>query len=605
MSTGTANILSTSSGVALAVFGAALALLVIWHDARRLSNQYFALCMLIFSSYGVLNTVWCVSPAFDLEPEPAMYAATTFYIIGLILLFNFVIAFAALPRRIQRVEHWISVPLGVAFIGLLWTDQIFTHFKLGTYEYTATPTAMIGGIIAVLYIGSSTVLVFRQHSPKRLPLLLATGMVLVGLVIFLAVPVLRRYSVNALAMMICMVLLGRLVIVHQVFQPLSDLNSQLIEKNEQLVDATRLKSQFLANMSHELRTPLNSIIGYTELVANGTYGELNAIQQDRLSKVGRNGRLLLDLINDVLDLSKIEAGRLNLDIVQVPTVELLNNLLDSIEPRVLEKGLKLVRGYSHLPAMRADENRARQILSNLLSNAIKFTEQGVVIVRGHYDETRQQVVISITDTGIGIDPKHQEHIFEAFHQADGTLTRKYEGTGLGLTISYRLCELHGGRIWFNSVPGRGSTFHVALPAAEGTPQPVPLVLPGLRAKGPLILSIDDDIEAIEVLQGHLEANGFRVQGICNPNDGIRLAHELKPALIPLDLRMPNTNGWAVFEVLRRDPDTANIPVLVISATDDQDVAQVVGGDGFLSKPVRLPALISQIHRLLAKQEVQA
>ncbi|HEX3051720.1 MAG TPA: ATP-binding protein [Aggregatilineaceae bacterium] len=605
MSTGTANILSTSSGLALAVFGAALALLVIWHDARRRSNQYFALCMMIFSSYGVLNTIWHVSPAFDLEPEPAMYAATTVYIVGLILLFNFVISFVELPRRIQQVEHWISVPLGLGFVILLWTDQLFTDFKRGSYDYSVTPTAVMGGIIALVYIASSTVLLYRRRSPKRGPLLLATGMVLVGLVIFLAVPVLRRYSVNALAMTICMVLLGRLVIVHQVFQPLADLNGQLIEKNKQLVEATRLKSQFLANMSHELRTPLNSIIGYTELVENGTYGDLNATQQDRLAKVGRNGRLLLDLINDVLDLSKIEAGRLNLDIVQVPMVELLDNLLDSIEPRVLEKGLKLVRGYSNLPAVLADENRARQILSNLLSNAIKFTEQGVVIVRGHYDETRQQVVISITDTGIGIDPKHQEHIFEAFHQADSTLTRKYEGTGLGLTISYRLCELHGGRIWFNSAVGRGSTFHVALPAAEETPQAAPTVHPGLRAKGPLILSIDDDIEAIEVLQGHLEANGFRVQGICNSNDGIRLAHDLKPALITLDVRMPNTNGWAVFEALRRDPDTANIPVLVISATDDRDVAQVVGVDGFMRKPVRPQALISQIHRLLAKQEVHA
>jgi signal transduction histidine kinase len=198
--------------------------------------------------------------------------------------------------------------------------------------------------------------------------------------------------------------LGRAVVNYQVFQPLADLNAELARKNAEIQEATLKKSQFLANMSHELRTPLNSIIGYTELVDNGTYGALGEVQQDRLRKVTRNGRVLLDLINDVLDLSRIEAGRVEARPRPVPTTDLLNSLIAEFEPQARARGLEMVRGYGKLPAMRVDEDLTRQILSNLLSNAVKYTDTGSVIVRGDFDESRHQVVLTITDTGLGIDP---------------------------------------------------------------------------------------------------------------------------------------------------------------------------------------------------------
>jgi signal transduction histidine kinase len=167
-------------------------------------------------------------------------------------------------------------------------------------------------------------------------------------------------------------------------------------------------------MSHELRTPLNSIIGYTELVTKGTYGTLTELQHDRLNKVNRNGRTLLELINDVLDLSRIEAGRLILSMETVSTAELLDSLMDEFRPQAEQKGLSLVRGYGHLPALHADITRARHILSNLLSNAIKFTDQGAVIVRGHFDPGSQRVVITVTDTGPGIPPDRQDRLFDAY-----------------------------------------------------------------------------------------------------------------------------------------------------------------------------------------------
>ena len=311
-------------------------------------------------------------------------------------------------------------------------------------------------------------------------------------------------------------------------------------------------------MSHELRTPLNSIIGYTELVTKGTYGALGDLQNDRIQKVNRNGRVLLELINDVLDLSKIEAGRMILSLETVPTTPLLDNLLSEFRVQAEEKGLSLVRGYSHLPAICADKARARQVFSNLLSNAIKFTDTGAVIVRGHFNAEEKQVVITITDTGPGISPERQSRLFDAYLDSESLLTRQREGTGLGLAIAHRLTVMHDGSLWFESTPGQGTAFHIALPAAEDE-IPVSCVLEPRSRKGPIMLAIDDDYEALEVLQGQLEAGKFRVYGACNANDGLRLAHDLHPILITLDVMMPDVDGWQVLETLRRDPTDGDDP----------------------------------------------
>lgn len=604
MTVGTETIVGISASVILAVFGLALALLVIWQDPQRRSNQYFVLCMFIFSCYGAFNAAWQVAQQFDLPSKPMLYSLTTFYILALTVLYDFVLSFADMPSRIRRWEYGVGLLMGGVFIGLTWVDQVYTNLEPvgdGSYHYDLTWIGLFGIGAILAYLGSSVALLYIQRSPKAREVAIPLAILGLGAALWSIFPSLRPYSVNSWGIMICTVLLGRLILKHQVFKPLLDLNSELALRNTQLIEATNMKSQFLANMSHELRTPLNSIIGYTELVLNRTYGELNNLQDDRLQKVIRNGHSLLALINDVLDLSKIEAGRLNLTFSRVPVEDMLDSLLHDFEPKATAKGLAMVRGYSKLPALYVDESRTRQVFSNLLSNAIKFTDKGVIIIRGHFDAAERQVIVSVTDTGIGIDPANQERVFEAFQQGDSALTRRYEGTGLGLAISRRLVEMHAGRIWFESTIGRGSTFHVALPAADDAPDHTTIIGPEPQAVGPVILSIDDDCDALQLLRDHLEKQ-YRVYSACSANDGLRLAHELRPALITLDVLMPGIDGWQVLEALRRDPSTAGIPVVIISASDDQAIAARAGANGFISKPVQPAALKDHMHRLIAVGE---
>lgn len=602
MSIDTASFISISANITLAVFGVALALLVVWQDPRRLSNQYIGVSMTLFGLYGVFNTVWQVPQQYELEPEPLLYITTTLYIIAIILLFNFVIVFAGVPRRIRQIEHVISVPLGLVFIGLIWADRMYENFEprpSGGYDYSLNPIGMVGVGLILLYLLVSVGLLLAQRQGKARELSAPMLILMAGIALFSAGPEVRRYSLNAMAMTVALVLLGRAVLKYQVFQPLADLNHELALKNVQLAEAAHMKSQFLANMSHELRTPLNSIIGYTDLVINRTYGDLNELQADRLRKVMRNGHLLLALINDVLDLSKIEAGRLDLIFARVPAHRLLDGLLEPYEMNAREKGLTLLRDYDELPMLWADEERVRQILGNLLSNAIKFTEHGRIVMRARFDSSSRRVVFSVEDTGIGIDPAHRERIFEAFQQTDGSLTRAYEGTGLGLTLARRLTEMHSGTIWLESQPGQGSTFFVALPLAEDYAVTPAIVQPGPNAKGPIILAIDDNREAVEVLQGHLEPSRFRVYGACSAAEGLRLAGDLRPVLITLDLRMPDMDGWQVIDMLKQNPQTASIPVLIITAADDGDVRKRVGSEYYLTKPVKTQDLLDRVRRLLA------
>ncbi len=601
MSTAYATLVSLSANVVLVIFGAALALLVIWEDARRRSNHYFALCMLLFASYGAVNLPLMTAQRFDLSPRPLLQTLTTLYTVGIILVFSFVMSFAGLAPKVRHRVMAASVPLGLLFIVINWTRPFFTGFEplaQDGYRYRLTTDGQIGGIVAAVYLACIIVLLLRQQNPLARAMAQPVTVLVAGVLVFSAIPALRVLSLNAVAVAVAVVMLGRIVLQHQVFQPLTDLNVSLSITNAELFEATRLKSQFLANMSHELRTPLNSIIGYTDLVLNGTYGDLTSLQHDRLQKVNRNGRLLLAVINDVLDLSKIEAGRLELFRTRIDTTELLDNLLSKYEAEAAEKGLSLVRAYGRLPALNADAGRTEQILDNLLSNAVRYTTQGVIIARAYPDPSRQQVVISIADTGSGIDPAQQERVYHAFRQVDGSLKSDHSGTGLGLAIAYRLVGLHGGNLWFESVVGQGTTFHVALPAADQTVPDV-TVRPGTRTAGPTILAIDDDREAVEVLQGQLEGAGYRVYGACTAADGLRLAHELHPALITLDLNMPDMNGWQVLEALRRDPASARIPVLIVTAADQPETPPTsLRVDGFVTKPVQPDDLIKQVHRLL-------
>ena len=358
MAIGAETIVGISASVILTVFGLALVLLVIWQDPQRRSNQYFMLCMMIFSLYGAFNAAWQVAQQFDLPAKPVLYCLTTFYILGLTVLYDFVLSFADVPRRIRHWEYGAGLLISSVFILLTWLDQVYTRPKPqdgGSYSYGLTWIGLFGIGTLLAYLGSSIMLLYIQHSPKARQVTVPLGVLGLGIGLFSVAPPLRAYGINTWGVALCAILLGRLILKHQVFQPLNDLNSELALRNAQLTEATNMKSQFLANMSHELRTPLNSIIGYTELVLNRTYGDLNDLQDDRLQKVIRNGHNLLALINDVLDLSKIEAGRLNLTFSRVPVEDMLNSLLQDFEAKAKEKGLSIVRGYSKLPALYVDE----------------------------------------------------------------------------------------------------------------------------------------------------------------------------------------------------------------------------------------------------------
>jgi signal transduction histidine kinase len=239
---------------------------------------------------------------------------------------------------------------------------------------------------------------------------------------------------------------------------------EIEDKSRQLEAASRHKSEFLANMSHELRTPLNAVLGYAELISDGIYGELPAKIRDVLERIQHNGRHLLGLINDVLDLSKIEAGQLTLQPVDYSMREVALGVVGATEALAAEKKLKVeLEVPPELPKGLGDERRITQVLMNLVGNAIKFTEAGSVAIRARVED--RQLVVSVSDTGPGIGPADQTRIFEEFQQVDSSSTRKKGGTGLGLAIARRIVELHGGRIWVESAPGQGATFRFTLPLA--------------------------------------------------------------------------------------------------------------------------------------------
>jgi Amt family ammonium transporter len=382
--------------------------------------------------------------------------------------------------------------------------------------------------------------------------------------------------------------------------------------------ANRAKSAFLANMSHELRTPLNAIIGYSEMldemIADGAIvGDREAISPD-LEKINSAGRHLLTLINDVLDLSKIEAGKMELQLEVIDIAQLMADVVSMVRPLASRNGntLRLICpddiGY-----IMADGIRLRQSLLNLASNACKFTEQGLVTIevsRLPATGTRAQesVVFEVADSGIGMSATQLERLFEAFTQADPSTTRKYGGTGLGLAISRRFIQMMDGDITVTSALGSGSTFRIELPVTQvpaiaiaqaesdsSTTHPHHRESPAL----PLVLVIDDDPAARELLVHALDREGLRVQTAANGEEGLRLAHELRPNVITLDVMMPGLDGWAVLSALKADPQLRRIPVIMLTMltiAEEREHGFTLGAADYLTKPIDRGQLLAAIER---------
>ncbi len=349
---------------------------------------------------------------------------------------------------------------------------------------------------------------------------------------------------------------------------------ELNAQRGQLAEADRLKSEFLSNMSHELRTPLNSILALSQLmIAKGT-GKNPGKEAENLEIIERNGRILLGLINDILDLSKIESGRVELNRTRFTPGEVVGMSLESITQMAESKGLRLQSSITENPAIYSDIGRVRQILSNLLSNAVKFTDKGKVSVS--VTASGDTVSFAVSDTGIGIDAGDLPYIFDEFRQVDGSSTRPFEGTGLGLTISQKFARLLGGRILARSEPGKGSTFTLELPvrhdeevepeakpAAKQTPD-VPGVVPG---PAPRVLVIEDNEVATMQIRSALEENGFEVSTAADGREGLDIINKTLPDAVILDLMMPHIDGFEVLSQIRSNPGTAGVPVLVLTAKE--------------------------------------
>ncbi len=380
--------------------------------------------------------------------------------------------------------------------------------------------------------------------------------------------------------------------------------------------ANRTKSQFLATMSHELRTPMNAIIGFTRLVMRRAQGVLPERQMANLEKILISAEHLLSLINSVLDLSKIEAGQMEVHARQVSVEPLVDVCLKTVEPMLAGTSVTLVKDLAaDLPPLVTDAEKLKQILFNLISNAAKFTESGTIRIA--VARVGDEMEFAVTDTGIGIPPESLELIFEEFHQLDNSSTRAHGGTGLGLSITRHLVRLITGRITVESRVGKGSRFSVFLPlvlppqhAVHGRPRQemVPLAATlmehsGLgdrvspETDGDLILAIDDDPNAIYLLRETLAEAGYRVVGARSGSEGIRLARELRPLAITLDIIMPNKDGWQVLYELKSDPATAAIPVIMMTIVDQKDLGYRLGAADYLLKPFERDQVLSALWRL--------
>jgi PAS domain S-box-containing protein len=384
---------------------------------------------------------------------------------------------------------------------------------------------------------------------------------------------------------------------------LAAVNETLEQRNREVERMTMLKSQFLASMSHELRTPLNAIIGFADLIQDGTSGSINDKQKSFVKHIQQAGRHLLDLINDILDLSKIEAGQLAIQPENFAPGGALPEVLSVIKPLAMKKRIEIEYEVGSELTVFADRVRFKQIIYNLLSNAVKFTPEGGKI-KVKITTPPGFVCISVTDTGIGIKPEDHDVIFEEFRQVGHTTRGVTEGTGLGLAICKRLVEQQEGKIWIESEMGKGSTFSFTLPVGRTLSQVTPVtseVAPPRPAReNPLILVVDNDPASRELLVSYLTGEIFQTESASAGEEGLAKARHLQPDAVTLDILSQDKSSWATFSDLKTNPVTAHIPIIVISAADDKNVGYAQGAAERLGKPVSRETLMNALIKHLPK-----
>ena len=382
-------------------------------------------------------------------------------------------------------------------------------------------------------------------------------------------------------------------------------NARSYELSQQLIQDLRevdqLKSQFLANMSHELRTPLNSIIGFSRVILKGIDGPVSEMQQQDLTAIYNSGQHLLGLINDVLDLARIEAGKMELNFEEVHLAEMTTSVMSTAKGLIKEKPIQLLQRIpADMPAVRGDTMRVRQVLLNLISNASKFTDEGSITVETRVQKGptgKMEALINVIDTGPGISEEDQEKLFKAFSQVDGSATRKSGGSGLGLSICANLVQLHNGLIGVHSENGKGSTFWFTLPLYHQPEEEIP-------AGTKIILAIDDDPQVISLYERYLNPQGYHVVPLTDPSKAKERILEIKPFAVTLDIMMPSLDGWSVLTGLKSDPATRDYPVIICSITEKADKGFSLGAADYLVKPILEEDLVHALDRLNKNGEIR-
>jgi PAS domain S-box-containing protein len=408
-------------------------------------------------------------------------------------------------------------------------------------------------------------------------------------------------------------------------------SEEIAHKNVELEEASRTKSEFLANMSHELRTPLNSIIGFADVLKAGLGGELNEKQLDYVNYVSNSGQHLLALINDILDLSKVEAGKMELDLSEIDIRTALESSLSILKEKASLRRIQLMLDVvPDLKQMQVDERRLKQILFNLLSNAIKFSHDSTQVVmearrvprtevgkldtsRPHrvlplpQSEHREFLELAVIDEGIGISQDGLDRLFQPFTQVDSGLSRKFEGTGLGLVMVMRLVELHGGGVGVSSREGEGTSFTVWLPLrGDETSRVMPTEMavqaplvsaPSTKVESDWALVIEDDDQAAELIRLQLEGEGLKVERVSTAEEGLALARQKRFAFVTLDILLPGMDGWEFLAKIKESPETENLPVVIISIVADTNRGLSLGASAILQKPISHQMLTDALESL--------
>lgn len=400
-------------------------------------------------------------------------------------------------------------------------------------------------------------------------------------------------------------------------QKVAERTADLEKINKELEYANQLKGRFIANMSHELRTPLNSIIGFSDILLEKTFGELTENQERYIRNIYISGKHLLELINNILDIAKIEAGKYEMIYDTFSVDDVLSEVINIMNPLAENKFIEILVSIGEgVKTITADRVKLKQILYNLLSNAIKFTPEGGQVkvtvaleknIEGRFpwaSPDMEFISFSVKDTGIGISPEDQEKIFDEFGQANSEFSKKYGGAGLGLALTKKLVELHGGTITLESKLGEGSTFTFFIPitspveaVTHETMEAVSLNFPWMKEEAPLILVVEDDLSTAELLTLHLTQSGYKVAHAFDGQEAIEKAKNLKPFAITLDVLLPKKDGWEVLQELKSDSRTSDIPVIIHSIVDNKDLAFALGATDYLLKPLDKEALFAKLEEL--------